>query len=603
MKRSIFTAVFLTCAMPFLNEAVGQKAPNILVITVDDMNCDSVGAFGCKLAGTTPNIDKFASQGLRYQYAHVQTGSCCPSRNVMLSGRYSHNTGVEGFYQVKDADYPHLVDVMKQGGYFVAIRGKVNHSTPYHPYAWDADLTIIDNIKQHSKNPKSYYHSTKRGIELAKKAGKPFCLNVNISDPHKPFYGLNGKGQPVKDPYVPSQIFKPKDVPIPGFLFDHPEVRKELAHYYLSVRRADDCFAQIMNALNESGQQNNTVVMFFSDHGMPLPFAKTAVWNHSTHTPWIVRWPGVTKPSSVDRTHMISAVDLMPTLLDIAGIKHPKGFDGQSFLPTIRGEKQVGREMVYKFHNENSGRNRSPMRCVQSKRFGYHFNPWSDGKRVFRTATRGTATFRTMQQLATTDKTIADRLKLFEHGVLEEFYDYENDPDALNNLINDPKYAKEIKAHQEAMRKFMVDSNDPLLAVFDKREKPEFVSNFIDKLQAEADERRKNDKPRNRRKQNKNLFQLTIPKQASAGKEFIVTIQHKLPKKLGKQLFHVTLKDEANKRIERIVKSANGIGQLSVTFRIPENLKSKSISIAAFVGKDFQSNLLHRTEGPVSVAR
>ena len=363
--------------------AADAGRPNLLIVTVDDMNCDSVGAFGCPLADTTPNIDRFAAEGLRYQYAHVQTGSCYPSRNVMFSGRFSHNTGVEGFYQVKDARYPHLVDLMKQGGYFVAIRGKVKHSTPYQPYGWDADLTTLDGVKQHIKDPVSYYRSTQRGIELASTAGKPFCLNINISDPHKPFYAMTGKGKVVDDPYVPSKVFSADEVPIPGFLFDHPDVRKELAHYYSSVRRADDCFANIMRALDESGQRDHTVVMFLSDHGMPLPFAKTAVWRHSTRTPWIVRWPGVAQPNRLDNQHLISAVDLLPTLLDIAEMPLPQGLDGQSFLPTIRGESQSDRDQVYTFHNENSGRNRSPMRCVETKRFGYIFNPWSDRQTYF----------------------------------------------------------------------------------------------------------------------------------------------------------------------------------------------------------------------------
>jgi len=477
---------------------VGDEAnlakPNVLIITVDDMNCDSVGVFGCKLPGTTPNIDALASQGLRYEHAHVQTGSCYPSRNVMFSGRYSHNTGVEGFYKVPDPDYPHLVDSMKLAGYFVAIRGKVSHSTPYQPYAWDNDLTTLDGKKQDNKNPRSYYASTKRGIEMAGAVGKPFCLNVNISDPHKPFYAMGKKGDVVPDKNVPTHTFTPEEVPVPGFLFDHPDVRKELAHYYSSVRRADDCVAEVIRALDESGQKDDTVVMFFSDHGMPLPFAKTAVWHHSTHTPWIVRWPGVTQPGTVDSAHMISAVDLMPTLMDIAGAPHPEGYDGKSFLATIRGESQTGRDMVYKFHNENSGRNRSPMRSVETKKYGYLFNPWSDGKRVFKTATTGTMAFRAMQKLAATDPAIAARLDLFQHGTLEEFYDYENDPDALNNLIGDPNYAQLIQEHRAMMRKTMVESNDPLLEVFDKRSDDDFRSQAIDKLQAQANARRAKEK-------------------------------------------------------------------------------------------------------------
>ncbi|MCH2182696.1 MAG: sulfatase [Mariniblastus sp.] len=586
---------------------------NILIVTVDDMSCDSVGAFGCQLPGTTPNIDKLASQGLRYHHAHVQTGSCYPSRNVLFSGRYSHNTGVEGFYQVKDANYPHLVDLMKGAGYFVGIRGKVSHSTPYQPYAWDADLTLIDGEKQHIKDPQSYYRSTKRGIEMAKQAGKPFCLNVNISDPHKPFYGINNKGKKIDDPHVPTRVYQPDEVPIPGFLFDHPDIRTELAHYYSSVRRADDCVAQIMKGLEESGEAENTIVFFLSDHGMPLPFAKTAVWHHSTRTPWIVRWPGITEPDSVDRDHMISAVDLVPTLLEIIGADVPNGLDGRSFLPTLRGKKQKGRDVVYKFHNENSGRNRSPMRSVESKKYGYIFNPWSDGKRTFQTATRGTMAFRAMNQVAPDNPAVAARLKLFEHGVPEEFYDYENDPDALHNLVDDPAYAEPLARHRQAMERIMRESNDPLLPVFQNRNDPAFVSTFVDKLQAEANERRAKErvnKPgnqRNNKQQNnpkrKNLFQLELPKQAQAGQPFPILIRHKLGNALGSQKFHVTLKDAEGQRIERIVQSAEGRGELKVTFQIPPNYPLDTVRVSAFVGEDYPTNLQHLTEGPVPVTQ
>jgi len=580
---------------------------NILIVTVDDMNCDSVGAFGCKLPGTTPNIDKLAAEGMRFEHAHVQVGNCFPSRNVLLSGRYPHNTGVEGFYQVTNPDYPHMLDLMKQAGYFVGIRGKATHSTPYHPYAWDADLSVIDGQKQDVKNARSYYASTKRAIELAAAAEKPFCLNVNISDPHKPFYAMGKQGDVVKDSNVPSHIFTPEEVPVPGFLFDHPDVRLELAHYYSSVRRADDCFAAIIKALNESGKRNDTVIIFLSDHGMPLPFAKTALWNHSTRTPWIVSWPGVTKSGATDADHMISAVDMMPTLCDIVGIDHPQGFDGYSFAPILRGGKLPNREMVYKVYNENSGGNRSPMRSVQSRSFGYLFNPWSDGKRIFKTATTGTLTFRAMQKLAMTDKAIAARLKLFQHGVPEEFYDYKNDPDALNNLIDDPKYSRQLAEHRAAMRNFMQRTNDPILEVFDQRDDATVRSAYVDRVQADADARRKskqkNKQTQAQRRRNARLFQLAIPKQAVAGDKLVVTIDHKLPPQLKTQQFHVTLKDGSGKRIERIVKSVSGQGQLQVTFQIPNNPELTSLSVSAFVGEDYSNNLLHRTEGPVSVGK
>ena len=98
--------LFLLC--PFGASAGAADKLNLLLITVDDMSADSIGAFGCKLPDTTPNIDRLAKEGLRFTRAHVQVGNCMPSRNVMWSGRYPHNNGVEGFYQVKDPGYPVL---------------------------------------------------------------------------------------------------------------------------------------------------------------------------------------------------------------------------------------------------------------------------------------------------------------------------------------------------------------------------------------------------------------------------------------------------------------------------------------------------------------
>lgn len=622
MWNKSITALVLGLTFSVLTAYAQDKRPNILIVTVDDMSCDSVGAFGCALEGTTPHIDRLAEQGLRFHFAHVQVGNCYPSRNVLFSGRYPHNTGVEGFYQIKDPDYPHMVDLMKEAGYFVAIRGKVSHSTPYQPYAWDSDLTILDGQKQDMKNAQSFFDSTKRGIELAKDAGKPFCLNINISDPHKPFYATGRRGGTVADDNVPSKAFTADEVPIPGFLFDDPDVRRELAQYYSSVRRADDCFAATMKALDDSGERENTVIIFLSDHGMPLPFAKTALWHHSTRTPWIVVWPGVTEAGSVDKDHMISAVDLMPTLLDIVQAPHPKGFDGTSFLPAIKGEAQPEREFVYKVYNENSGGNRSPMRGLQSKRFLYLFNPWSDGERVFKTATTGTMTFRAMQRLAPTNDKIAARLEFFQHSVPEEFYDIETDPDALHNLIDDPRYAQELEQHRAAMRKFMADSNDPVLEVFDQRDDANAVSAYVDRVQAESDARRRArrsnqqranrqnanrqqaDQANNRRaRQDGRLFQLELPVEAKPGTAFIVVVKHALPEELGEQNFHVTLKGADGNRVERIVKSGKGTGSLEVTFKLPENFESDGVIVSTFVGLDYSSNLLHRTDGPVAVVR
>jgi len=462
------------------------KRGNILLITVDDMSCDSVGAFGCKLEDTTPNIDQFARQGLRFDHAFVQVGNCMPCRNVMMSGRYPHNNGVEGFRPFPGADYPILVDLMKEAGYFTAIFGKVEHSSPYKPYAWDAVLDEVGGRKLHKKNPKDYFSATQAGLAAAKNASKPFCLVVNISDPHKPFY----RGGDTKVDPVPSRVYQNDEVPIPGFLFDHPTVRKELAQYYSTVRRADDCFAQVMKALNETDQAANTLVIFLSDHGMPLPFAKTQIYYHSLHTPLIVRWPGVTKPGSVDQTHFVSVVDLLPTLLDVAGVQHPEGLDGRSFAAVIKGEQQPSRDHVIGEYNENAALIRHPMRTVIGRRFGYIYNPWANGKRQFRTATQGTATYQLMKELAPSNEEIAARLELFDHRVSEEFYDYQQDPDALHNLIDDPEYQDEIERHRKLLLNWMRRTGDHCLAAFANRENAAAVENYMSTQEAQSERNR-----------------------------------------------------------------------------------------------------------------
>src|SRR6185295_10262732 len=156
-------------------------------------------------------------------------------------------------------------------------------------------------------DPASYKTTTAKGIAAAKAAGKPFCLLINIADPHKPFYS-EGRGKKAPDPNVPSRVFKPKEVPVAGYLFDDPVVRTELSHYYSSVRRTDDSVGKILEALNESGQASRTIVIFLSDHGMGMPFVKTELYHRSTQTPLIVQWPGVTKAGAVDREHLVSAV-------------------------------------------------------------------------------------------------------------------------------------------------------------------------------------------------------------------------------------------------------------------------------------------------------
>ena len=477
----------------FASVSVGAAdRPNLLLITVDDMNADSVGVFGSGVPEITPNIDKLASEGVRFERAHVQVANCMPSRNVMWSGRYPHSNKVEGFYQVRPLDYPVLVDLAKDAGYFTGIYHKVSNSTPYFPYGWDEVMgDAPGDGTRNVKDSESYGFATTEGIRGAKSAGKPFLLLMNIADPHVPFFGLDRTGVSRDDAFVPSRIYGPEEVSVPGFLTDDPVIRQELSHYYSSVRRADDAVGSILLALEKSDEANNTLVMFLSDHGMPFPFAKTQLYHHSTRTPLIFRWPDVVKADSVDTEHMVSAVDLLPTLLESIGSEIPSGVQGRTLLPLLKGELQSGRDKVFKEYNENSAGLRTPMRAVETSQFLYIFNPWSDGSRTMFSATNATATHKRMVEIAEDNMDAADRLMLLKYRVLEEFYDIRLDPDCLVNLIDDPAYQAEIQKLREALADWMRDTKDPMLTAFVDRQNPKAVATFM--MQQQSDSRLRRD--------------------------------------------------------------------------------------------------------------
>jgi len=482
-------------ALLLATSSVISAQPNVLLITVDDMNADSVGAFGCPVPETTPHLDRLAAEGMRFEHAHVIVANCSPSRNVIQTGRYPQVNGVEGFYDVA-ADFPILPDLLKAAGYRTGIWGKVADSTPESDYAWDEVLKTKG--RGSIKNAQEVQRITHEFIAGSQEKRQPFYLIINISDPHHPLFNSERARKNGHDDFPPSRIFTKDEVVIPGFLPDLPEVRQDVTNYYNSVRRADDLIGATLSALETSGESENTIVMFLSDHGMPFPFAKTNLYHHSTRTPWIVRIPNLVQPGTTDREHMISTIDYMPTILELCGLAAPEGLNGRSFAPLLTGGSQDGREFVFKEFHENARGIRNPMRAVESKRFGYIFNPWSDGTRIFRSATLHAPTYKAMQAAARNDSQIAARIQHFNHRTVEEFYDYQEDPDARVNLIDDPRYAGEIERLRTALAQWMTELQDPALSAFENRQDPKALKAFIQQEDASSKARLNSGVPRKR---------------------------------------------------------------------------------------------------------
>ncbi|UCG48335.1 MAG: sulfatase, partial [Phycisphaerales bacterium] len=413
--------------------AAGSKKRdlNILFFTADDLNCDTVGCFGGKVPGLTPNLDAFASEGMRFENGHITVAICQPSRGVLATGRYGHNSGIMGFMHT-ERDIPTIMQTLRDAGYLTGVLGKVGHSTPHASYKWD----FVHDQRElgAGRDPEIYYGYCREFLARCRRENRPFYLMVNSHDPHRPYHI---PGKPIKGAKEPSKTYKPDDVAVPGFVPDLPGVREELSYYLNSVRRLDDTFGRTMQALEESGFAESTLVMFLSDNGIAIPFAKCNAYLASTRTPWIVRWPGVAKKGIADSTHFISGIDFFPTVLEAAGLPIPKGLDGFSFLPLLKGEKQTGRDKVFTQIDMKAGGDAVPMRCVQDKRYGYIFSPWADGKFWYRNNNEG-LTMKAMVEAAGRRPDVAERVRMFRYRAAEELYDLENDPDCLKNLVGKP---------------------------------------------------------------------------------------------------------------------------------------------------------------------
>lgn len=458
----------ITCVLAFvllMTAALSVHAArrvNVLLFTADDLHAESLGVYGSKVPDLTPNLDRFAAQGMLFNRGHVNVAICAPCRAVIATGLLSHNSGAMGFMKARPGT-PDIVTAFQSAGYLAGILGKVSHSTPTTTMKWDYafDQKELGN----GRNPQIYYERCVAFFDRCRKEDKPFYFMVNSHDPHRPYCNPE---KLTKGAAMPSRTYQPGEVEVPGFLPDLPGVREELAHYQNSTRRLDDTFGRVMQALDESGRAEDTIVAFISDNGIAVPFAKCNTWFHSSRTPFLVRWPGRVKPGSLDDAHFVSAVDLKPTFLEVAGVAGPERLDGRSFAPLLQGKPQKGRDFMFTQIDSKAGGDGVPMRCVQDARFGYIYNPFSDGRHVYRNNNEG-RTFAAMAAAAETDPAIAARVQLFRMRVPEEFYDLEKDPDCLNNLIGKAEFQDEVARYRRRLESWMKRTGDPMLPALQNR--------------------------------------------------------------------------------------------------------------------------------------
>jgi N-sulfoglucosamine sulfohydrolase len=248
-----------------------------------------------------------------------------------------------------------------------------------------------------------------------------------------------------------------------------PDIREEITVYYNSVYRCDQTVGKVLQALKESNFEDNTMVIFLSDNGMAFPFAKANCYLNSTKTPLIIRWPGKIQPGTLDDKHLITCLDITPTILDAIGLPPLEGMDGRSFLPLLLGQEYMEREQIFTVFNKAKEVN-YPMRGLLTKKYAYIFNSWSNGRNIFIDETQTGLSMAAMVRAGQDNLEIAKRSLFYLYRVPEEFYDIETDPNALHNLIDSQNHKEHTAQARKQLEREMEATHDPLLETFRRRE-------------------------------------------------------------------------------------------------------------------------------------
>ena len=446
-----------------------ERPRNLLIITADDMNWDATGWMGNQL-GATPRLDDFAKTCHRFVNNHLTAPICQPSREALMTGLVPHRNGGLGFNPIKPGT-PTLVSLLKARGYFAGVIDKHPHMKPDAEFPWDVALS------QSGKSPPLFRQHMNELLQAAASAGKPFFINANITDPHRPWPSLDGENA-AGVPATPAKakkaakarrgggisdnlarIYKPDEVVVPPFLEDLPAVRHELAQYYTAVARLDVTFQGILDALRAAGHADDTVIVFMSDNGISLPFAKATVYRNGTHSPVLLRWPGMGQPET--RDEFVSSVDILPTVLELLAVAPPDSVDGRSWLPLLRGESQPDRDYAITHVNTVSSGKSFAQRCVRTKDWALMFHAWPDGTPKFRVEAMSGLSFNALAEAAKSDARIAARVNQLLVGAPLGLYDQRADPGERVNLISEEKNRPEVERLAKLLLTHMERTGDP----------------------------------------------------------------------------------------------------------------------------------------------
>jgi len=417
-------------------EAAAHARPNFVLILADDCTYRDLEPYGGQ--ARTPHMNRLATEGMMFTRLFQASPMCSPTRHSLYTGLYPVKAGAypnhtEAYDWVRS-----IAHYLQAADYRTFLSGK-RHIRPESVFPFEYSMR--------DRNPDPA--AIDRGIGECVAKGQPFLVIAASTEPHSPW----NKGD--------ASVYPPAELELPPVWVDTPQTREAYARYLAEVTYFDAQVGEVLALIEKHGQVDNTLVIVLSEQGNSFPFAKWTCYDAGLQSAGIVRWPGVVAPGSTSNA-LVEYVDVVPSMLEAAGLDRPDILDGRSFLPVLKGAADRHKTHVFGLQTSRgiySGPPHYGIRSARNERYLYIRNLTPEI--AFRNTETAGALFRDWSRRAEAGDEHARRIVHdYQHRPAEELYDCEADPWNRNNLIDDPDHAAVRDELRQKLAEWMTQQGD-----------------------------------------------------------------------------------------------------------------------------------------------
>lgn len=420
--------------------------PNILLIHCHDLG-QYLQCYGVPTV-QTPNLDQFAAEGVLFERAFCTAPQCSPSRASMFTGRYPHNNGMMGLAHANFAwnmhpDEIHLGQHLKTAGYRTAGVGVLHETNS----GWQR--CGLDSYDPQVFVEPAVDKALERLEELSDNQDAPFYMQVGFIEPHRLPQPDRTKDMGFLVPGIEPD--SEKGIWVPGYLDDTSGTLEELAELQGLIRFLDTHVGRLLDGVDKLGLRDNTMVLFVTDHGVAMPRAKCSLYDPGLEITLMLRFPSRDGWHGGKRIkHMISNMDMLPSLMELIGVPVPANVQGISFAPLLDGKEYIPRDTLFgeiTYHDYYD-----PRRCIRTEKW-----------KLIANFTAAPSFMDPSQSWRPRADTVTPANHAHANHTHFELYDLENDPWEQVNLVEDDSYKEIRDTLMQQLFRHMHDTEDRIL--------------------------------------------------------------------------------------------------------------------------------------------